>query len=137
MHAYLAYLVSITVVTQAVHFTETAHAEEAWMALDVLAIGVCTVDLIVRVPAFPRVDGRMEVLDLTQAIGGNAAVAAAALGRLGAHVGFAGVVGNDAHGDLVRTGLREAGVDLTLLDTVDGINTVTTVIISDVSTGTR
>jgi ribokinase len=107
------------------------------MACDVLAIGVCTVDLIVRVPTFPQVDGRMEVVDLTQAIGGNAAVAAAALGRLGARVGFAGVVGNDAHGDMVRTGLREAGVDLALLDTVEGIHTVTTVIISDVSTGTR
>jgi sulfofructose kinase len=107
------------------------------MVCDVLAIGVCTVDLIVRVPTFPQVDGRMEVLDLTQAIGGNAAVAAAALGRLGAHVGFAGVVGNDARGHMVRTGLREAGVDLVFLNTVEGIQTVTTIIISDVSTGTR
>ena len=107
------------------------------MAFDVLAIGVCTVDLIVRVPTFPQVDGRMEVLDLTQAIGGNAAVAAAALGRLGAHVRFAGVVGNDAHGDMVRTGLREAGVDVALLDTVEGLPTVATIIISDVDTGTR
>ena len=96
------------------------------MACDVPAIGVCTVDLIMRVPAFPQVDGRMEVLDLTQAIGGNAAVAAA-LGRLGAPVGFAGVVGNDAHGHIVRSGLREAGMDLALLDTVEGIQTVTTV----------
>src|ERR671936_994588 len=101
------------------------------MVYDVLAIGVCTVDLIVRVPTFPQVDGRMEVLDLTQTIGGNAAVAAAALGRLGAHVGFAGVVGNDAHGDMVRTGLREAGVDLALLGTGEGIQTVTTIIGSE------
>src|SRR5438045_5224040 len=79
----------------------------------------------------------MEVLDLTQAIGGNAAVAAAALGRLGARVGFAGVVGNDARGHMVRTGLREAGVDLVFLNTVEGIQTVTTIIVSDVSTGTR
>src|SRR2546421_12429233 len=104
------------------------------MAIDVLSIGVCTVDLIVRVPAFPRVDGRMEVLDLTQAIGGNAAVAAAALGRLGAHVGFAGVVGNDAHGAMVRTGLRGAGVDLMLPDAVDGVQTVTAGIISYLTT---
>lgn len=105
--------------------------------MDVLAVGISTIDLIVRVPVFPEVDGRMHMSDFTQAIGGNATVAAVALARLGASVSFAGAVGDDAFGHEVRAGLAGDGVDVTLLETIAGGHTPTTVIISTAETQTR
>ena len=105
--------------------------------LDVLAIGVCTVDLIARVPRFPEPDGRIDMLDYTESIGGVAAVAAVALARLGARVGFAGAVGADPFGDQIRAGLVADGVDVELLVTSPGRTTPATLILSDMATSTR
>lgn len=107
------------------------------MTLDVLGIGICTVDLMTQVPVFPVPDGRMDMSAFAEAIGGNACVAAVALARLGAAAGFAGQVGDDPYGRAVRDGLCTDGVDATLLATVPGTVTPFTVIIADLATGTR
>lgn len=107
------------------------------MGLDVLAVGITVIDLLVRVPEFPRIDGRTHMSDFAQAIGGNATIAAVALARLGARAGFAGAVGDDFYGQQVRDGLAEDGLDISLLDAVHGGRTPTTVIISDAATQTR
>ncbi len=105
--------------------------------LDVLSIGVCTIDLIARVPRFPEPDGRVEILDYNETIGGVAAVAPVALARLGARVGFAGAVGADAYGERIRAGLLADGVDVDLLVTLPDRTTRATIILSDVATNTR
>ncbi len=105
--------------------------------VDILAIGICTVDLIATVPTFPQPDGRMDMRDFTQAVGGISAIASVTLARLGARTGFAGVVGDDAAGREIRATLDNEGVDTTLLSTHAGLHTPTTVIISDARTGTR
>lgn len=107
------------------------------LGLDILAIGVCTVDQIAVVPTFPRPDGRLDMRELTPAIGGIAAVAAIAAARLGARVGFAGAVGDDSLGRDIRAALDEDGVDTTLLTVSAAVQTPTTIIISDSATGTR
>lgn len=104
---------------------------------DVLCIGVCTIDLIVRIPAFPEPDTRSAMHDLTESIGGVACVAAVALARLGARSAFAGEVGDDAYGRAIRTGLSADGVDVALLATRPQRATPTTVILSDLSAKTR
>lgn len=105
--------------------------------LDVLSIGVCTIDLIVRIPAFPEPDSRSAMRDLTESIGGVACVAAVALARLGARAGFAGEVGDDVYGRAIRAGLSADGVDVALLSTRLRQATPTTVILSDLSAKTR
>lgn len=107
------------------------------MGLDVLAVGVCTVDLIARVPVFPEPDGRMTMRDFSPVVGGNATIAAVALARLGARTGFAGWVGADLYGEQIRRSLHEDGVDTALLVTRDDEPTPTTVIISDEATCSR
>lgn len=57
--------------------------------------------------------------DLRLIAGGKGANQAVAAARLGAAVWFIGAVGADAHGDLVRAGLIEAGVELSGLRTVE------------------
>lgn len=105
--------------------------------MEVLAVGICVVDLIARVPVFPEPDGRMMMSDFSQVVGGNATIAAVALARLGARVGFASVVGDDTFGQEIRRALVEDGVDLALLSTHPTAQTPTTVIISAQQTGTR
>lgn len=107
------------------------------MALEVLCAGICTIDQIATVSTFPQPDGRMDVQDFTQAVGGIAAVAAVALARLGAHAAFAGRVGDDPAGRAIRTALEADGVDTSLLATSDEIATPMAFIISDTSAGTR
>lgn len=107
------------------------------MALEVLCAGICTIDQIATVSTFPQPDGRMDVQDFTQAVGGIAAVAAAALARLSAHAAFAGRVGDDPAGRAIRAALEADGVDTSLLATSVEMATPETVIISDTSAGTR
>lgn len=107
------------------------------MALDILAAGICTIDLIATVASFPQPDGRMDMRSFTPAVGGIAAVASVALARLGARTGFAGVVGDDASGRTIAAALADAGVDATLLSVSARSPTPTIIIISDVARGTR
>ncbi len=107
------------------------------MELDILAIGICTVDLIACVPDFPRPDGHMNMTALVTSLGGIAAIAGATAARLGAHVGYAGTVGDDDAGRGVFSALRSDGVDVTLLDVQRGAGTPSCIVISNRAAGTR
>lgn len=107
------------------------------MTLDVLTIGVSTIDLIATVGEFPRPDDRMPMRAFTRCVGGVAAVAGVALARLGARVGYAGTVGDDDEGRQIRAQLDEDGVDTSLLAVDATVRTPTTIIISDEAAGTR
>ncbi|TXR58005.1 ribokinase [Quadrisphaera setariae] len=83
----------------------------------VVVLGSANADLVVRAP---RLAGPGETLSATSATTGaggkglNQAVAAA---RAGARVAFAGAVGEDPHGQLLRGVLQRDGVDTALLRT--------------------
>ena len=80
--------------------------------LDIIVAGEANVDLLVH--GAPRLELGKEKLapamDLT--LGGSSAITAFNLARLGARVGFVGVVGEDLFGRFVEERLRWAGVDL-------------------------
>jgi sulfofructose kinase len=80
------------------------------MKLDVICVGSATIDTIAVVPRMPGEDGRAVASAFVDSGGGPAATAAVALARLGASVGFCGVVGDDDAGALVREGLEREGV---------------------------
>jgi sulfofructose kinase len=86
----------------------------------IICAGHATLDAIVAVPRLPRADERLPATDGVLAGGGPAATAAVALARLGVPVAFAGRVGSDAAGELVRDGLAAEGVDVSLLAVVPG-----------------
>jgi len=107
------------------------------MELDILTIGICTLDHIACVPDFPRPDGRLDMTGLVTSVGGIAAVAGVAAARLGARVGFAGTIGADDAGRIVHSALRSDGVDITLLDVQRDVDTPSCIVISNRSAGTR
>src|SRR6218665_4189755 len=90
------------------------------MTLDVLCVGVATIDLISRVDVMPGGNDRVLSAPFVRAGGDPAATAALTLARLGRSVGFCGAVGDDAAGVLARASLEQEGVDTSWLVTRPG-----------------
>ncbi len=81
--------------------------------LDLLVLGDCNPDLILRggavEPAFGQAERLIESADLT--IGGSGAITACAAARLGLRTAIAGVIGDDEFGRFMVEALRERGVE--------------------------
>ncbi len=80
--------------------------------MDILGIGSATVDDLLFVPAFPQQDTKMEILRHERQGGGLCATALVAAARLGARVGFAGVLGHDEISRWVADDLAGEGIDV-------------------------
>ena len=78
----------------------------------VTGIGQCSLDTIVPVGTFPTEDTKYEVSGWTVQGGGPVATAMVTLARLGVKTRFAGVVGDDEAGALIKKGLRMEGVGI-------------------------
>ena len=105
--------------------------------VDVICVGAATFDTIAAVPRIPLDDERVVASTFTSAGGGPAATAAVALARLGAHVGFCGVVGDDAAGEFVRDALMREGVVVDWLTTSPQISTAQSCILVSETTAGR
>ncbi len=89
----------------------------------VVVVGSANVDLVVPVDRRPGAGETVlggELLELAGGKGANQSVAAA---RLGGNVAIVGATGDDAHAELVRASLRDAGVDVAHLEVVGGAAT--------------
>ncbi|MHC4938395.1 MAG: PfkB family carbohydrate kinase [Planctomycetota bacterium] len=74
-------------------------------------MGACVVDQFGIVDEYPEPDSKREVLDWRTDFGGPIATALVALARWGRRCAFAGVIGDDQAGALIRANLTEEGVD--------------------------
>lgn len=100
--------------------------------LDVVAVGELNADLILTAPRITPEFGHDKPLeDYALTLGSSTALAAHGLGRLGARVGFVGVAGQDAFGELVVRHLREAGVDVSRIQLRQELRTGLTVSLSE------
>jgi sugar/nucleoside kinase (ribokinase family) len=83
--------------------------------LDCLVAGDGNADLLID--GITRLEFEKEKLakDMKLVLGGSSSICAFNLARLGAKVGFAGVIGDDFFGTFVEERLRWAGVDVTAL----------------------
>jgi argininosuccinate lyase len=105
-----------------------------------LTIGITTVDLFLagleKMPAFGGDEFTVDNLafceqPLTTVLGGNGAICAYVLARLGAQVELASAVGADAWGDLALRWLHEANAGLEALVRTPQAATATTTVITD------
>jgi sugar/nucleoside kinase (ribokinase family) len=83
--------------------------------LDVIVAGEINVDLILREAPPLELDKELLAEDMDLILGGSSSITAFNLARLGARVGFVGVVGEDTFGRYCAERLRWAGVDLSRL----------------------
>jgi sugar/nucleoside kinase (ribokinase family) len=80
--------------------------------LDCLVAGDANADLLIDGIAKLEFDKEKLATDMNLVLGGSSSIFAFNLARLGAKVGFAGVVGDDFFGTFVTERLRWAGVDV-------------------------
>jgi sulfofructose kinase len=90
------------------------------VSIQVVCVGLATLDSIFALPRHPAADDRVVATELTIAGGGPAATAAVALARLGVEVAFAGAVGDDETGVAIRAGLAAEGVDVSQVAVISG-----------------
>jgi len=90
------------------------------MGLDVVGLGYCSLDYLLRIPRVPDFEEGARVSDFTMDGGGPVATAMVTLARLGARVGYVGKFGNDDVGRLKRRQLEEEGVDVRQVILVEG-----------------
>jgi ribokinase len=85
----------------------------------VTVVGSINLDLVAFCERLPRAGETLTDAELARVPGGKGANQAVAAARLGAEVSFIGCTGSDDFGALARSGLEEAGVDLSGLQVVD------------------
>ena len=102
------------------------------MKSGLLTIGLTTLDVVARpIDGLPSGEGTTLIEGIACAPAGTAAGAAMVAATLGVPVKLASAVGGDLIGRFVRMALDEAGVDTSLLATMDGAPTSTTVLAVD------
>ena len=86
----------------------------------VFGLGQCSLDYLVQVEAYPPSDAKCEFQTLQVQGGGPVATALVALSRWGVSSSFAGVVGDDHFGSLIRDSLESEKIDLSGLRLREG-----------------
>ena len=105
--------------------------------IDIIGIGVCTVDHIVTVPRLPHRNENMPALNYSKQPGGLASCALAAAARLGARTKIIARIGDDDNGAYIRDDLLREGVDVSRLLVEPGSESHVSVILVDEPTGER
>jgi ribokinase len=86
----------------------------------VVVVGSCNIDLVATGPRLPRLGETVLCRELTTVPGGKGANQAIAAARAGADCLLLAAVGDGEHGDLIRSTLAAAGVDIGRVRRVDG-----------------
>jgi len=79
--------------------------------LQVFGLGQCCLDYIGKVSAYPLPDAKCEFSDMVVQGGGPVATALVALARWGIKCIFAGVLGDDQFGPMIKASLDDEGID--------------------------
>ena len=98
---------------------------------DVIAIGELNVDLLLnRIEGFPEIGKEKFAGDMLLTLGSSTAIFAANSAALGVRTGFAGMIGRDMFGELVKRSLREKGVDTRFVIESDACATGATIVMN-------
>ncbi len=106
-------------------------------ALDIVGIGVCTVDHLMTVPHMPGNNVNMKAFSYLRQPGGLASCALVAAARLGARCKIIALVGADADGQYIRDELTSEGVDTSQLIARAGGESHVSLILVDERSGDR
>jgi sugar/nucleoside kinase (ribokinase family) len=80
-------------------------------ACDVVGIGENSVDIVYRVPQLPGAGAKVRVSRCRRLLGGQVVTTLAACAALGLRTRYAGAIGNDEYGRLIRSELEQRGID--------------------------
>ncbi|GAB4372032.1 MAG: sugar kinase [Deltaproteobacteria bacterium] len=104
---------------------------------DVVGVGLNAIDYLCRIPRYPVPGEKLRMTGFTRQGGGQVATALVALSRWGLRTQYVGNVGDDEHGRLSLSLLRDEGVDLSHARTVPGATSQFAVILVQDDSGER
>ena len=104
---------------------------------DVVGIGLNAVDYLCRIPRYPVPGEKLRMTGFSRQGGGQVATALVALSRWGLRTMYVGNVGEDDHGLLSLSLLREEGIDVTRARTIPGAASQFAVILVQGDSGER
>lgn len=81
------------------------------LPIQVYGLGQCSLDYLGKIDAYPPSDVKCEFSDMVIQGGGPVATALVALAKWGLSCAFAGVVGDDLFGSMIKDSLDSEGVD--------------------------
>ncbi|WP_433623923.1 carbohydrate kinase family protein [Halomicrococcus sp. NG-SE-24] len=99
--------------------------------VEVVTAGHVNWDVTLRVDALPESDGEARIESQHRSGGGSAGNVAVALAGMDVSAGVVGSVGTDEQGRLARRELERAGVDVSHLPSVEGMETTTKYLVVD------
>src|SRR4051794_26721720 len=103
---------------------------------DIAGFGTNAVDYLIRLPAYPEFDSKVEISSYERKAGGEVASTLAGLARLGCHTAYAGRFGSDEAGTFGIESLAAEGVDISYATRAECATQVGFILI-DESTGER
>ncbi len=95
---------------------------------DIVGIGACVMDTLYRVPTYPKEDTKMRATESKPAGGGPVATGLVAAQKLGAKAAFIGNLSSDSGGVFLKGDFEKYGVDTSLISTMDGYRSFTSVL---------
>lgn len=104
---------------------------------DVVGVGLNAVDYLCRVPHYPVPGQKLRMTGFARQGGGQVATAMAALSRWGMRTKYVGNVGDDEHGRLSLSLLRDEGIDVADARVVAGAHSQFAVILVQDDSGER
>ena len=99
--------------------------------MSVLVAGSLHLDVVLRAPHLPAPDETVTGSDVAYVVGGKGGNQAMAAARMGAQVAFAGRIGSDGFGNMIRDALVTSGVDIAQLQTDPGPSGMSAAIVDD------
>ena len=87
--------------------------------LDIVGLGMCTLDVLMRMGEMPTWESPRRMLDFGLDGGGPVGTACVAAAHLGARVGYVGTTGNGIVGELKMRFMSEHGIDLSRVVQLD------------------
>ncbi|MBE9580383.1 MAG: sugar kinase [Proteobacteria bacterium] len=106
-------------------------------SLEVYGLGQCPLDYLGKIEAYPSPDTKCEFSNLVIEGGGPAATALVALARWDLSCAFAGVLGDDLFGSMIRTFLDEEDIDTGGILVRDGSESQFAFIVAEPGVGRR
>jgi ribokinase len=106
-------------------------------SFQVFGLGQCCLDYIGKVDSYPPPDVKCEFTDMVIQGGGPVATALVALAKWGVSCTFAGVIGDDRFGDIIKATLEDENVDTTGLVVRQGSESQFAFILAEPGVGRR
>lgn len=89
------------------------------LKLDVVSVGTCNMDFILKVPQFVELDGEMYIEEIKKIPGGSALNFAIKTSSNGLNSGIIAKIGKDYYGEIIFDKLSKNGVEISRIEKID------------------